>query len=119
MGEVRKRTRAPQQENGTLSYLLGEASPPVSFGSTYGDGGSLANRLQKAQKHHRTSRSFKDIGLVTPPMPDSLELDPVGKETLSGLYSESAIAKIWGVAQRALNKVKLGNCYAVTLLTSI
>jgi hypothetical protein len=52
-------------------------------------------------------------------MPDSLELDPVGKETLSGLYSESTIAKIWGVAQRALNKVKLGNYCVVNLLTSI
>jgi hypothetical protein len=119
MGEVRKRTRASQQENRTLSYLLGEASPPVSFESTYLEGGSCTNRLQKVQKHSRTGRSFENIGLVTPPMSASLELDLVKKETLSGLYSESAIAKIWGVAQRALNKVELARLYVVNVLTKM
>lgn len=47
------------------------------------------------------------IGLVTPPISDSLSMSPAANGCLSALYSASTVAKIWGVAQRALNKVRI------------
>ncbi|CZR65745.1 related to glucuronyl hydrolase [Phialocephala subalpina] len=44
------------------------------------------------------------LGQVTPPISDTLELNPAVKDILASLYSESTVAKIWGVAERGLDK---------------
>jgi hypothetical protein len=47
----------------------------------------------------------EELGLSTPPVSHTSEFDPAIKATLASLYSESTMAKIWGIAERALDKV--------------
>ena len=60
---------------------------------------------QKIPKTSRTRSISKDNGLVTPPIVSQLESIPTPESTLNVLYSELVVAKIWGVAKRALGKV--------------
>ena len=106
MKDTRKRTREPQEVEGeSLPNLSDDATSPVRF--TYVVCRKHhAKARQKIQRTSQTSRALAELGLATPPMPDSLDLSPTTIDTLSVLYSESAVAKIWGVAQRALDKVR-------------
>ncbi|KFY59649.1 hypothetical protein V496_05603 [Pseudogymnoascus sp. VKM F-4515 (FW-2607)] len=82
-----KRDRSPLGTKGELrSNLLDDAS-------------SL-KRIKTAQPN----KQVNGIGLVTPPISDYLGINPTADGCLSALYSDSTVAKIWGVAQRALNK---------------
>lgn len=56
----------------------------------------------------------EELGLVTPPISDAL--NATLRETLDALYSESTIAKIWGVAERALDKVSSRNSLCIEAL---
>lgn len=62
--------------------------------------------LQQISESSKLTKTINHVGLTTPPMSESLDFSPAAKDNLSFLYSESVTAKIWGVAQRALNKVK-------------
>ncbi|KAH6715699.1 glycoside hydrolase family 88 protein [Leptodontidium sp. MPI-SDFR-AT-0119] len=70
--------------------------------------------VQGVQDHAHTSQiriepkqspsGSVELGRSSGPRSDTSELASRNKETLACLYSESTIAKIWGVAERALDK---------------
>ena len=60
--------------------------------------------MQKSKKVARKAGVHRVTGLATPPMPDPVE-EVTDTKILSALYSESTSAKIWGIAQKALDKV--------------
>jgi len=66
----------------------------------------LTNTLQVISKKTRPSVHPPKIGLISPPINEPISLISTPNSAIDALYSESAVAKIWGVAKRALDRVE-------------
>ena len=106
MRDTKKRSKDFQDlEKESLPNLFSYASSPVSFLCVFIKGIRRLIPGQKILGMTSTGSTVNNIGLATAQMSESLGISATSKETLSALYTESTIAKIWGVAQRALTKV--------------
>jgi hypothetical protein len=100
----RRRQSVNDSRNGCSSEFPKDATPPVR--------NELPQKqintdmfFQIASKKARAEPYLEDIGLATPPSRDAVDAISTSKDMLNALYSESVVAKIWGVAKKALDKV--------------
>jgi hypothetical protein len=106
MRTSKKRALSPSSDdNAMISSLKGHTRTSVSVNLSLSKFIQLMFTKQITLEPNQLPLTSEKVGLVNPPISDALQLSFKIKETLASLYSESTIAKIWGVAERALDKV--------------
>jgi len=108
MNGTKKRTRQSLTESekiGSSDLIENGTSAVGSLSRNQSSWPRLINILKVTSKKPRPSGHAQGIGLASPPINEAIGLTLTPEDAIDALYSESAVAKIWGVAKKALDWV--------------